>query len=86
MYLYIFFVLFAGDWKFRRLKLYDCDRQKPFKVQCIRVLAEKSAKSPLLVQEHNHETTNEHQWQSTNIQYKKTMENTGKEQHPITFK
>ena len=40
--------------------MYDCDRLKPFKAQCIRVLAEKSAsKSPLLVQEHNHETTNQ---------------------------
>ena len=60
MYLFYIFFVFVGDWKFRRgLKLYDCDRQKPFKAQCIRVLAEKSAKSPLLVQEHNHETTNQ---------------------------
>ena len=61
IYIPILCICIVGDWKFRRgLKLYDCDRQKPFKAQCIRVLAEKSAKSPLLVQEHhNHETTNQ---------------------------
>ena len=61
IYIFYTFFVFVGDWKFRRgLKLYDCDRQKPFKAQCIRVLAEKSTKSPLLVQEYtNHETTNQ---------------------------